>query len=72
MKKRLLVGFGISLGIIVYAFLFVNFIQNNFWWVVPAYLYILYFFTIDLNNKRKSDDKTLMLKNLKDVRIDFW
>ncbi|MFH1152014.1 MAG: hypothetical protein ABIJ14_02670 [Nanoarchaeota archaeon] len=52
--------------------IFVIFLGNNYWWILPSSFYLVYFIFRDSYIYRKEFLNRLKVKDRRDIRIDFW
>lgn len=63
--------------LLVFLFIYLTFIlifwEKNFWWILPMFVYVLYFLHNDQILKYKTYNDRIRLKDIKEEkRIDFY
>ena len=60
------------MGLNVYLWFWGIFLMKNFWWILPFFVCAMLLIGYDYQLKKKELEERLRLKDIKEIRIDFW
>jgi len=70
--KNTIFYIGLMVFFIFMISIFVIFLENNYWWILPSSFYLVYFVFRDSYLYRKDFLNRLKVKDRREIRIDFW